>query len=375
MRILSKLKPTTAAVIAVSLLGCGSGGGSSGGGPVATIVVPNAGAAEAPPGGQLSFEGSCSNATGPVTYSWAFPGGVPSTSAAEIPGVVAFVSAGSYEVSYSCTDGKGQTSAIARQTVVVEDAPPSLFAIRFQYLNGADAYQADFQWAADRISQIVLGPVPGFKADEPATSDCGGVAFSTDVGHLLILANTDSSLPGSTLADSSPCYVRTFDGLPFAGIVHINVNDIPTLQAAGTFRYVLLHEMLHVMGFGSLWGPPSANGFGLLTGGGSSDPYFTGAQARAAFRDFNGGGAYLGTPVPVENVGGDASRDWHWRKTEFGSELMTATLTSSTPALSRTTVESLADMGYQVNGAAADPFDASTAAAAAEVEGIPIEGL
>ena len=54
---------------------------------------------------------------------------------------------------------------------------------------------------------------------------------------------------------------------------------------------------------------------------------------------------------------------------------MTATLTSSTPALSRTTVESLADMGYQVNGAAADPFDASTAAAAAEVEGIPIEGL
>ena len=138
--------------------------------------------------------------------------------------------------------------------------------------------------------------MPGFKADEPATSDCGGVAFSTDVGHLLILANTDSSLPGSTLADSSPCYVRTSDGLPFAGIVHINVNDIPTLQAAGTFRYVLLHEMLHVMGFGSLWGPPSANGFGLLTGGGSSDPYFTGAQARAAFRDFNGGGAYLGGP-------------------------------------------------------------------------------
>lgn len=366
MRVLGAIVLAVCAATAIAQLACGGGGSSQGGPPTAAIVVPNAGSTVVPPGGALSFEGRCEGVA-PFTHAWTFAGGSQATSDSEVPGVVSFAAAGSHAVTYQCTDAKGTVSNQAALTVTGTSSPLSQFAIKLQFLNGADAYQADFQAAADRVSQMVLGPVPGYLADEPASSDCGNTAFSTDVGYLLVLADTEpiTSPPGA-LALSGPCYVRTSDGLPFAGIVRINSDYIPTLQSNGTLQAVITHEMLHVLGYGSLWGPVSAHGFGLLVGAGGSDPHFSGDQAVAAFRDFDGGAAYAGTPVPVENTGGDASRDRHWRKTVFGAELMTASLTPGVaPVLSRTTLESLADLGYQVDVGAADPFSVDPLAMAA----------
>jgi len=50
----------------------------------------------------------------------------------------------------------------------------------------------------------------------------------------------------------------------------------------GTLEAVILHEMLHVVGFGTMW--PT---FGLLAGAGGANPTFTGARAAAAFVGFN----------------------------------------------------------------------------------------
>jgi hypothetical protein len=113
--------------------------------------------------------------------------------------------------------------------------------------------------------------------------------------------------------------------------------------------------MLHVLGFGTLWagGPPGD----LVGSPGGSDPFFSGVEGRAAFRDFNGGAAYGGTPVPVDGTGATGTRNGHWRASVFAAELMTPSVSGPTAPVSRTTLESLADLGWQVNGSLADPFE------------------
>jgi len=49
----------------------------------------------------------------------------------------------------------------------------------------------------------------------------------------------------------------------------------------------------------------------------------------------------------------------HWRDTVFGDEMMTAYLSASYQPLSSLTVESLRDIGYTVDGSAADSFKVS----------------
>jgi hypothetical protein len=61
--------------------------------------------------------------------------------------------------------------------------------------------------------------------------------------------------------------------------------------------------------------------------------------------------------VPVEGNGGDGTADSHWRESVLANELMTGFLGPGTVnPLSRITVASMADLGYTVNIAAADPY-------------------
>ena len=60
--------------------------------------------------------------------------------------------------------------------------------------------------------------------------------------------------------------------------------------------------------------------------------------------------------VPVENTGGQGTQDSHWRDTVFGNEQMTGFVGDAGNPLSRMTVASLQDMGYQVNLNAAEPY-------------------
>ena len=78
------------------------------------------------------------------------------------------------------------------------------------------------------------------------------------------------------------------------------------MEANGSLLNVIVHEIGHVLGFGTLW-----QAKGLLTGVGTSNPIFTGAQARAAYNALFGTNA---AGVPVENSGGSGTRDAHWRE-------------------------------------------------------------
>jgi hypothetical protein len=130
--------------------------------------------------------------------------------------------------------------------------------------------------------------------------------------------------------------------------------DLDAMETSGILKDVIVHEMGHVLGFGTLWNA-SSNDF--LVGGGSADPYFRGAGAIAAF-DAAGGALRTDPKVPVENIGGLGTRDGHWRESVHNSELMTGWIeaTGSSNPLSAITIASFADMGYTVNMGAADPY-------------------
>lgn len=109
-----------------------------------------------------------------------------------------------------------------------------------------------------------------------------------------------------------------------------------------------MHEIAHVLGFGTLWdfGPRV-----LLAGDTASDPRFTGEEAVASFAAAGGSGL-----VPVEADGGEGTALGHWDEAIFDAELMTGFVEAPgvNQPLSRISIGSMADLGYEVDLAVAD---------------------
>ena len=60
--------------------------------------------------------------------------------------------------------------------------------------------------------------------------------------------------------------------------------------------------------------------------------------------------------MPVENTGGPGTREGHWRETVFRNELMSGFIAAPGNPMSRVTVASLGDLGYEVDIDAAEPY-------------------
>ncbi len=126
----------------------------------------------------------------------------------------------------------------------------------------------------------------------------------------------------------------------------------PPFSDEGPLESTILHELGHCLGFADwMW-----NRLDLLHLASqdslTNDTYFSGAQAQAAFNRA-GGWTYTGHKVPVENQGDDN----HWRETIFGAELMSPEgWYREREPLSAITIQSLADIGYQVDVRRAEAY-------------------
>jgi leishmanolysin/Big-like domain-containing protein len=168
--------------------------------------------------------------------------------------------------------------------------------------------------------------------------------------------------PFGVLGQAGPCFVRIPGDLTVIGRMHFDSEDMELLETEGSLQAVVLHEMGHVLGFGTLWQDP----FDLVADPADpntpalEDPHFTGPLALAAF-DAAGGTPYAGPKVPVMDVGGAGTINSHWRDEVFDPELMTGFLSEGFNPLSAITLRSLEDMGYTVSVTAVDPFTLSPA--------------
>jgi hypothetical protein len=246
----------------------------------------------------------------------------------------------------------------------------SPFAIELQFLTTPTPAQAQaFTDAQQRWQTLLVGDLPDVLLNAAAGS-CGADSpqLQRNVDDLLILVTIEPiDGPGAILGAAGPCLIRNVGSLTALGRMQFDSDDLADIEAAGLLEPIVTHEMGHVLGFGTLW--PLAGLLADPISGGGNDPHFTGTRAIAEF-DAAGGTSYVaGLKVPVEDGGGPGTEDAHWREAVFGSELMTGFVDAGFNPLSRISVAAMADLGYVVNQAGAQPY--TLAAALRAVGGRP----
>jgi hypothetical protein len=229
------------------------------------------------------------------------------------------------------------------------------FDIELMFLSSATPSQATaFGDAESRWEAIIQGDLPDDYAFIPAGSCGQSPALDRPIDDLLIFVTlADIDGPGGILGQAGPCFLHEVGFLPAIGQMTFDVADLDFIESQGLLSAVIVHEMGHVLGYGTVW-----NDFGLLADPalfGGIDPHFIGPQAIVAF-DGVGGTTYLGAKVPVEDQGGPGTADGHWRESVFNAELMTGFVNQGVNPLSAVSIASMADIGYTVDFAPADAF-------------------
>ncbi len=286
-----------------------------------------------------------------------------------------YATVGAWTLSGSATQTLVVTSASlpgVSQTITATVAPAAAYSVCARFLGdgGTPRQRQAVTTAVQRWQRVIAGRTQTSPLVETANR-CfpGAPAINEDVEDLLVFVQiTSLDGPGNQVARAGPCTVHASSGLTQMGVLQLDSADLNLLLGQGTLDNMVTHEFGHVLGFGTLWRSSFRN---LLSGLGTDDPYFTGVSARAQFAQlFN---AYTGQVVPVENTGDVGTRDTHWRRSVFNSELMQGFSFAIMP-MSRVTVGSLADLGYTVDLSKADPFTFTTALQAAESQTSPLHG-
>ena len=205
----------------------------------------------------------------------------------------------------------------------------------------APAYIDVFERVAEFWGETLIGYQPSIDA-----SILGDVVINASV------ENIDG--PGQILGYAGPTWGVNTGGyfLAAEGVMVFDNNDVADLLAAGALESVILHEMAHVLGFGTLW---ELNGVYVPNSG-----QYTGPNALAVWqREF---GQHDATYIPVELGGGAGTANGHWDEPYGGGsmsgivddngndltyELMTGWL-NNPDFISETTLASFSDIGYEV---------------------------
>lgn len=177
---------------------------------------------------------------------------------------------------------------------------PSHFRIQLDFVGGLNANQRSFfHSAAARWAEVITGDLP------PVTLRDG-----TIVDDILISAegrwiDGGGDTEGNTLGRATPLDLRSND-IPYRGMMEFDTYDLANMEEDGTLEDVILHEMGHVLGIGTIWERK-----GLLSGKYTDNPVFTGEHAMAEYATL----LDETTPraVPVANRGGGGTIYSHWR--------------------------------------------------------------
>ncbi|MEO5511034.1 MAG: leishmanolysin-related zinc metalloendopeptidase [Longimicrobiales bacterium] len=244
------------------------------------------------------------------------------------------------------------------------DPSSSQFDIEVRFLNSPTLEQRGaFETAAARWRGAITGDLSAVKL----TASSGVDANSCGITHPAVRETVEDVLifvvvrpldgPGGLLGQAGPCIYRTPGFQTVVGVMEFDSVDLSALADRGTLVPVIIHEMGHVLGFGTTW---SAFNPSKITGSGTTDPLFTGEQAKDYF---GRAGATMTNGVPLENCVagvpascGDGTRDLHWRESTFRTEIMTGYVSPGSNPLSAVTIASFADLGYKVNLGAADTY-------------------
>ncbi len=189
-----------------------------------------------------------------------------------------------------------------------------------------------FVAAADFYTSLIVGDLQ----DVTVTSGRGKRATTTTIDDIVIeasLINIDGS--GGVLGRAGPTSLRTGSNLPANAIMEFDISDAGDFTAAGLFDDIVLHEMGHALGFGTIW-----SRLGLIL----ADNTFGGELASAEHALQFGGDA----SIDVETDGGQGTAFGHWDDATYTNELMTGFI-SNPNYYSYFSAASFGDLGYELN--------------------------
>ena len=243
-----------------------------------------------------------------------------------------------------------------------------------------------FDISLDFVNPPTAGQAAAFNAAEAIwESVIDGYVENPGITAVEIEVNlTAIDGPGMILGSAGPTFIRAESAVAdffyaSEGIMRFDTDDLAGLESTGRLDDVILHEMGHVLGIGTLWDLTSfgsnfqqvyVDGTGAYTGAGGIAAYQAEYDPAATF-------------IPVELDGGPGSANGHWNEASdwpvddenvigfdtdpgdggpaptvidptslnFGrsldSEIMTGRL-SFNSYLSETTRQSFADIGYVI---------------------------
>ena len=238
------------------------------------------------------------------------------------------------------------------------------FNINVQFADGTSpstAVQTAFLAAERRWESIITAEVPDesgvlYTSCRSETGYVWSTSGSETFDDLVIGANIRLiDGPGDILGSAGPCIGGEAPGyFPKFGVMEFDSADLERLATNGTLADTVVHEMAHVLGYGTLWGDPERTSpwyddyRPVLTNAYTSLSAYTGTAAKAQYALLGGSGN-----IPLETGGGGGTADAHWSEAIFGNELMTGYL-GSTNRLSAMSVAAMADLGYSVDLTKAD---------------------
>lgn len=272
------------------------------------------------------------------------PGETSTTVTVNVVGDTAFEPDETFSLVVSAPVNATLAKATGVATVRNDDTDPNTpfqIVVTFPDTSLTASQRQVFVQAAARWSQIITGDLPDVTYRGRVIDDLEITATAPFIDG-----------PYGTLGQAGPDEIRTTGSrLPFLGSMEFDSADVAMMERDGTFYDVILHEMGHVIGLGTLWGFKN-----LIAGEGTADPRYVGSNAVREYRTLSGNPA--ATDIPVENTGGEGTAGGHWRESVFDTELMTgyAERRGVAMPISRMTVGALEDLGYSVNYAAADPY-------------------
>lgn len=272
--------------------------------------------------------------------------------------------------------------------VTVGDKPVDPFDIELVFLGGGTSeHHGVIRQAARRWESVIARDVfdwdhGAFDRVPAETCGPGSPEVTDEVDDIRVFVSIHAiDGPGHTMAQSGPCWVRPYplegaEGIwlqPTLGAVYLDEADVAAMAAGGMLESFVTHELAHALGFvPEVWRRHDRLRNPSVPNSPGADTHFDGRLAIAAF-DAAGGTGYMRAKVPVENGGTEGFSDSHWRESVFGDELMSAVLTGDAQPLSLVTIESLYDIGYEVNLGAADAFSLSALGARVVTGGMVID--
>ena len=272
---------------------------------------------------------------------------------------------GSITVTSTNDGGNGSVSV---EVTCTNPASTGTYDIDLQFIgsNTTASQKAAFEQAELRWESIIVGDLEDdIEWDEsldaviqnPKFCDAAAPSLAGEiVDDVVIFAKVgpidgDGGPNGNILAQAGPLLIHDLNGnnsldvgeLTLAGCMVFDENDLDQLVQGGSFTDVVTHEMGHVLGIGTFWDPFYDES--CTTGGG--DVGFNGAKSVIEF----GALGETGNP-PVEGTQNSPGTDCgHWDEAFFDNELMTgfAEASGTTMPISRLTIASLEDIGYDVD--------------------------